>query len=86
MNGAAEEKRVTNKDSVASRSCPHKIPVQLVKRLADGPTGEQKWQIEIPDQYKMQGASLESEKGKFFVLIGSLENEQEITKIVRKSL
>ena len=62
----------------------HKIPCQLVKRLSDGACGEQKWQIEIPEQYRMQGCLLEGDKGKFFVIMGRFEDEAEINKILGK--
>lgn len=60
-----------------------KIPVQLVKRLSDGAIGEMRWQIEVPEQFIKQATALEAEKGKFFILMGSFEEEQEIEKMLK---
>ena len=61
-----------------------KLPVQLAKRMGDGPTGEQRWQLEVPEQFAKQGAALETEKGKFFILMGPFEDENEIETMVTK--
>lgn len=59
-----------------------KLPVQLVKRLSDGPLGEMRWQIEVPDGLVLQGTALDLNKGKFFVLIGPVEDIKEIMEVV----
>lgn len=59
-----------------------KIPVQLIKRLSDGAGGEQKWQIEVPEEYQMKGVQMEPWKGAFWILMGPFSEEEEIRRIV----
>lgn len=62
------------------KSEPLKVPVQLVKRMGDGPIGEMRWQIEVPEQLLTLGSRLEVHKQKFFVLVGPFETEEEIRR------
>ena len=57
-----------------------KVPVQLTKRMGDGPVGEMRWQVEVPDQLIPLGVKLEMQKQKYFVLVGPFESEDEIKK------
>lgn len=58
-----------------------KLPIQLVKGLADGPDGEDRFQIAIPPDYAERGQALRSHKGEFFVLIGPCD-EAEVKAII----
>lgn len=60
-----------------------KIPVQLVKRMSDGPTGEQRWQVEVPERYQMKGVQLEPFKGHYFIIMGPFGTEEEIERVVK---
>jgi len=59
-----------------------KLPVQLVKRLSDGPLGEMRWQLEVPDGLILQGTALDMQKGKFFILLGPVSDMKEIMEVV----
>lgn len=61
-----------------------KIPFCLTKRQGDGPTGEMRFQIEIPDQYMKQATELDLHKQKFFVLVGPVDDIADINAIVKK--
>lgn len=61
-----------------------KIPIQLIKRLSDGPGGEQKWQIEVPEEYRMKGVQMEPWKGYWFLIVGPFSEEEEIRRIINK--
>lgn len=59
-----------------------KIPVQLVKRMGDGPDGSQRWQVEVPEEYRMKGVQMEPYKGYFFIILGPFSEEEEIRQRV----
>ena len=63
-----------------------KIPVQLTKRMGDGPTGEMRFQIEIPDSYIKKAIELDLYKQQYFVLMGPFEDEGEILNVIQDSI
>jgi len=58
-----------------------KIPFQLTKRLSDGPVGEMRFQIEIPDKFIKKAIELDLYKQMFFVMVGPLESEAQFSKV-----
>lgn len=60
-----------------------KLPVQLVKRLSDGPLGEMRWQIEVPDGLIHKGIALDLNKGRYFLLLGALSEESDIARLIQ---
>ncbi len=58
-----------------------KVPVSLTKRVGDGPCGEMRYQIEIPDEYERRGMELDMHRrGGYFILVGPYDNVEKIKK------
>ena len=70
---------------MAKKKTYSKVECQLVKRMGDGPTGEIKYQIEVPESLIAKTLELERHKGEFFLLIGPMKEEAEI-KLVQVAL
>jgi len=60
-----------------------RCPIQLIKRQGDGPSGEMRYQIEIPEQYIHLAHQLEMHKGEFFVALGPLGDEASINQALK---
>lgn len=60
-----------------------RCPFSLSKRQGDGPGGEIRFQIEIPDTFMHLAHKIEEHKGEFFVALGPLEDEEAVTKALK---
>lgn len=61
-----------------------KIPIQLCKRMGDGPTGEIRYQIEVPEKYIDK--NLDRYRQYFFVLLGPFDEQSEIEEFIYKGV
>jgi len=59
-------------------------PIHLLKRMGDGPGGERRYQLEVPEGYDEQALELDRHRGEMFVMVGPIEDIGDYERIAGK--